>query len=384
MHAVAVHAESTYKIRQLQLAKRRVMVVSSNPMEVGQILLARWPDGETCALSLIAVKKKLAFADVSGCSRAQELVVGQVLNEPAEVIRQGDKLTNMIYRIPAGSVGVAMAFGQLEANSKYVLESGSLLTGSKTKSSWMGSTIGYGVTDAFELDFKFRHQLESKLSRTYGPSSARNGETESLKSSGLEDLGLGGSFRWLRQEKSGFILDMSFSYSPKLEDAIEATEENSGNASRGGDLVALALMGGQEWERWGWKIDLGMEHHGASKSSDASTEDVTNSESYWAFGFTLESQYRVVERLYVRGSFTRSLVTDRKAKLPSGSESVVDQIWFNSVGISVLSEAVADRMLLALGYRKVLSTSYAAMLDSTPLSGTVDSGEWFVMAGFKF
>lgn len=66
----------TFVIKQIQLARQRVVVESSSEIEPGTELIASFKNGSQCTLPVTAAQGRLANADVSECASAQAIHLG--------------------------------------------------------------------------------------------------------------------------------------------------------------------------------------------------------------------------------------------------------------------------------------------------------------------
>lgn len=327
---------SSFTIKQI-IESDRVVIAEANSDDVfdtNKTFLATFENGSQCSLRVIEESKRIIPLDLSTCSRATELRVGQKLEpslytlkrkassekpprpeaseEKAETpSEKGDVMRNieaLSYTPNAGMTGVQVSYKL--SNEEFDLRAGTSTAKQKNRTSLASARIFYGVTDSLALGL----DMDLILNRDVGFESTG----ANYISRGISDPTITANWRLMDQsDRSQPSLYIYLGYSPLLVEAKSASSEDIGTAGKGCNATIAGLGLFKELKT----VELGLlfKHSfcDAGSSEDATSGDKTEMEAQEQSEIEVQAKFGINQQFSIISSLGYS-------STPSTSEKDVN------------------------------------------------------------
>lgn len=248
------------------------------------------------------------------------------------------------------------------------------------RSTELDVAVMHSLDDYWAIGVSVEQLFSSKSEVTYGPGSTRNGETSESKSSGLSDPSFSVTYRIMDVSRDRYDMNLTFDYSPKMQEAKGATSNTNGNNAKGGDTFSIGATWGRRSVDSSWAFGVTLNSYGESKSKDPDDGDITKVESYSTLGLTGSWQWIVSKKLaWDLGIFYGSS-GEYRITFDDGSYNDYDSATIFSIG-GTANITVGNKKYItagitssAMGERSIKSSSNITLTDTDRAAGTFSLG----------
>ena len=135
-------------------------------------------------------------------------------------------------------------------------------------------------SDSWAASISAEEAFSSTTKITYGPATTINGTSVEYKSSGFSDPEFGIIHRLMDISRDRYDMNISINYSPKLQNAKDASVDKKGNNARGGSTLETSLQWGRRGKDFSWAVGFSLERNGETESKDVEDGDTTKVTSH--------------------------------------------------------------------------------------------------------
>ena len=154
--------------------------------------------------------------------------------------------------------------------------------------------IAKTITQSF--DFGINERLSAIVSLSHTEVEFKD-ETSTLDADGFNNPEISLKYRTAHEKSDGFISDITLAIAPDIFTAKSATDNVDGTVASGGNIFALAVDYGRNFNNSSYKV-TGTTIYGAkSTSRDAETGVVSTADEETTFNLAIETQYRLSDKI---------------------------------------------------------------------------------------
>lgn len=163
------------------------------------------------------------------------------------------------------------------------------------KSSGVNSEdISKTITQSF--DFGINERLSATVSLSHTEVEYKD-ETSTLDADGFNNPEISLKYRTAHEKSDGFISDITLAIAPDIFTAKSATANVDGTVASGGNIFALAVDYGRNFENSSYKVTGTTIYSAKSKFRDAETGDAYTDDEETYFNLAIETQYKLSDKI---------------------------------------------------------------------------------------
>lgn len=183
-----------------------------------------------------------------------------------------------------------------EYNWEYIFQN---YSENETKSSGLDYLAAYAFNDKWAAQVSFEQLLSRTSTTTYGPASSTPapGTISKTKSEGFNDPSFRLVYRAMDISEHRYDMNISVSYSPKVQDSEIGNSNKKGNNAKGGSSLAGSIEWGRRDVNYSWSAGLEFLNFGEAEAKLISSGDKVKSTSYNAFSATGSFQWLITSGL---------------------------------------------------------------------------------------
>ncbi len=407
----AMAAGPTFVVKQLQLARQRVVVESSAEIEPGTELIATFRNGSQCTLRITAAQGHLANADVSECASAQSMVAGQQL-ERSLFVEENPRprppknsgmnnpsapaspkwtphaapprgLTDLQYMPRAGQFALGVGLGFNQKKTSISLSPGNdKVTDTTVESYTTSAEFIYAPVDRFAFGVVTSYLVGSTSNTSFGPGSAADGTKLKTKADGLQDPTIKAIYRLTEQDTVPVIVDFTGAYSPNSGKQKVGNTTSRGTGYRGSDLFSLGVELGTKYPSYSIAGGLNLSFYGTGNAVEATSGVGTPRSGMNVYTLHIDGQVEVGERLFLRGKLERIMMGEYSYN--DGQEATVDSVTATQFTATLVKEMSPDHFAMEFSVSKQLAADFSSKQGTNTSNYTTEALGVGVAANFAF
>jgi hypothetical protein len=400
------HAAS---IKQLIVGESNAAVILTDEEKEKkyQFLLATF-QGRQCRLPILSLQGNLAKVSTKDCPFRDQLVIDQIVEPPlideppSEIknelkpttnlqVENGDRPDEAISKITRElkdlfylpMQGQSLVNFSLSTRKFYqeVRVAGTLFFTDNVREESMELSYLYGITDNLAVGLTLPILLVGESDYKYGPASTVNGKSVNLVTDGVRDPTIEFGYRGLEQSnKSSMNLDVLFGYLAKTQEVKPATDDEKGNAARGGDGFKASLLLSRKMEQLSFLISI--EHMSLNTRTEKSGATKIETSGGNQLTSQVSGQIELNESTAIEGSVGYISISSTDSKAGS-SVITIGSYNLSTLGIGIKHSIVADRIFMRLGILHANSASTKITISNSALDASMDGHEKYI-AGLTF
>jgi hypothetical protein len=256
--------------------------------------------------------------------------------------------------------------------------SGQTFSDNKLDASRLGYALGYGLFDRLSIGVSGNYILNSQTVYDYGPATALSGTSQTYKKVGPADADLRFIARLFEAGSNDIKIDLFGNYSPKMINAISATDTDKGNGGRGGSKYDVGLNFYRDIQIFELKLAAKWTSYANANSTDATTSNKTYDDSahneitYHAGGL-----FKISEMFRLGGYFEYSSLEGYTNTVnnngTAGTKTTYDVLYQSTFAVSGRI-VFTPKSALIFEYSTLLPVTQTVYVDSTKLNFNYDSG----------
>jgi len=253
------------------------------------------------ALSCISVANSQTLPDgisknpVDSVSNQPEVILPVADQAPGSAKKYERKATDLIL-FPEAKKTILDANYQSQSNEYVWRYEGEDYANIETTTNSLNLRGLYAINDKIAVGATVSRVIKGKSTLKYGSASTKDGEKLNRESSGFRDVVLEAVYRVMDVSRDRYDMNVGVLLSPGIREAKDPSESKDGNAANGGNEYSLFLKWGRRNLGNQWSVGFQLNNFGESKSKDASTKDVTKTDSYSTIEINGDFQWLISNR----------------------------------------------------------------------------------------
>lgn len=245
-----------------------------------------------------------------------------------------------------------------------VSTAGARLTSSEQSTTLLATQLLWGLNETMGLGIDINYIVSQDVETISDPDGTPS--TTETKTNGLVDPTFRYALRFLKEEDSGFNLDLQTFISPKVFTAKEASTTENGNGGRGQTLLGLGLDFSWDSGPNEFLVTLEIEHllEGESEEADDSSE-ISTEASQTNFAIELEYSYELNDRIELSIGESIEIEGEEKSTDSDGSVTTVDSSLSFTTELEVEYHLVPDIQTIELQFLFVIQPDIDARIGTT-------------------
>ena len=398
---------------------RTTVEVGALEVATDQEIQASLQDGSLCTMKVLQKKGAFIIADLANCPGRKQLKAGVKLNvfgkqkipapgQPAQPVESVDdpqaKQQDQVQYADDGSVTYSgtssfMDFGYTPGKKRFAVGTtfrmvngiqdasfgGRQYLKAEATNQIFGLTGRYGLSDDFSLAIGVDYGLANSVKSTFGPAAgAFNGQSSTVKSSGLYDPKWEARYRILNQAKAPVSVFAVVNIQPSVLEAKTGTTNAEGTNGNGGHRATIGAKVAKDSTKFSIGADLSYTYADKTTTADATTGRKTEGTGGGLFGLEASGMYKFMPNLGVIGLVGYGMSAARELTDSTGTKTTYGDYSLILLGVSARFMVLPEKCYIEAGYAMSLEASRTDRISGVNVDTKINGNGFSLSAALQF